>query len=275
MGKTVTTLIRNNRLSNMGTATAGLTGKFLVGIALLALTSTNVLADKTDDMVNIGLKRATDAAASQKRIDGIADDTDKTVAKYHQERKVVDGLKVYNDRMRRTLTAQELAMTKLEKSIDDASLIERQIVPLMLRMIEGLDQFIAADIPYKRAEREARITRIRGYLTNANISAAERFRQVLEAYSIENAYGKSIDVYQDTLALDSGELTVNVLQVGRTGLYYQTLDGQVSGYWDKRESKWQPLDSSYNEGITMSIRISQGKESKNLMNLPLPSPELL
>jgi hypothetical protein len=226
-------------------------------------------------MVNVGLKRATDAAASQKRIDEIADATDKVVSKYQQERKVVDGLKVYNDRMRRTLTAQKVAMTKLEKSIDDASLIERQIVPLMLRMIEGLDQFIAADIPYKRVEREERITRIRSYLTNANISAAERFRQVLEAYSIENAYGKSIDVYQDTLALDLGELTVNVLQVGRTGLYYQTLDGQVSGYWDKRESKWLALDSSYNEGITMSIRIIQGKESNALMNLPIASPEVL
>jgi len=275
MGKTVTTFINISRLSILGTVVRDLTGKVLVGIALLALTSANVMADKTDDILNIGLKRGKDAAASQKRIDDIADSTDKVVGKYHQERKVVEGLKVYNDRMRRTLTAQEVAMTKLEKSIDDASLIERQIVPLMLRMIEGLDQFIAADIPYKRAEREERIQRIRGYLTNANISAAERFRQVLEAYSIENAYGKSIDVYQDTLALDSGELTVNVLQVGRTGLYYQTLDGLVSGYWDKRETGWIALDSSYNEGITNAIRITQGKETKGLMSLPLPSPEVL
>ena len=275
MGKTVTTLISISRLTKTGVAVRGLTARVLVGTALIVLTPASVLADKTDDMVNIGIKRGADAAASQKRIDEIADSTDKVVSKYHQERKVVDGLKVYNDRMRRTLTAQEVAMTKLEKSIDDASLIERQIVPLMLRMIEGLDQFIAADIPYKRSEREARITRIRGYLTNANISAAERFRQVLEAYSIENAYGKSIDVYQDTLALDSGELTVNVLQVGRAGLYYQTLDGQVSGYWDKRDTAWKALDSSFNEGITMAIRITQGKESKGLMNLPILSPEVL
>jgi hypothetical protein len=247
--------------------------KSVLSIALLAMIPFNVWADKIDDIINSGNSRAKAGAASQNRIDDIADATDKIVSQYHQQRKVVEGLKVYNDRLRRTLKAQEEAMAKLERSIEDASLIERQIVPLMLRMIEGLDRFVAADIPFKRDEREARIERIRGYLTNANISAAERFRQVLEAYSIENSYGTSIDVYSDTLSLGSGDLTVNILQVGRSGLYYQTLDGAVSGYWDKAEGSWKELDSSHNEGISQAIRITQGKECKGLMTLPLVAPE--
>jgi len=285
MGKTGTAFFVDSSLSNAGDTIKSATfsrvnksslTRALVGTAILVFTSTSVLADKTDDIVNLGLKRSKDAAASQVRIDTISEATDKVISKYQQESKVVDGLKVYNDRMRRTLKAQEVAMGKLETSIDDASLIERQIVPLMLRMIEGLDQFIAADVPYKRAEREERISRIRGYLTNANISAAERFRQVLEAYSIENAYGKSLDVYRDTLNLDSGDLTVNVLQVGRVGLYYQTLDGLVSGYWDRKNNKWVALDSSFNGGITKTIRIVLGKESnKQLMPLPIAAPESL
>lgn len=246
--------------------------KSVIALAVCALVPIGAWADKTDDIVNSGIARAQAGAASQKRIDDISEATDKIISQFHQQRKVVEGLKVYNDRLRRTLTAQELAMNKLEKSIEDASLIERQIVPLMMRMIEGLDKFVEADLPFKIAERRARIGRIRGYLTNANISAAERFRQVLEAYSTENAYGTSIDVYTETLALESGELTVNVLQVGRAGLYYQTLDGLVSGYWDKASKTWKSLDSSYNEGIANAIRISQGKESKGLMTLPIVAP---
>ena len=213
----------------MGTAVQTLLGRTsfvgnsLVGIVLFALLPLNVSADQTDDIVNSGISRQKAGAVSQKNIDDIADATDKIISQFHQQRKVVDGLKVYNDRLRRTLRAQEDAMGKLQRSIEDASLIERQIVPLMLRMIEGLDRFVAADIPFKKDLREARIARIRGYLTNANVSAAERFRQVLEAYSIENGYGQTIAVYTDTLNLDAGELTVNVLQVGRSGLYYQTL----------------------------------------------------
>ena len=247
--------------------------KSLICLALLALTPHSAWADKTDDIVSRNLSRMKSGAASQKKIDDIADRTDKIVSKFQQESKVVENLKIYNDRMRRTLTAQENAMAKLERSIEDASLIERQIVPLMMRMIEGLDKFVAADIPFKKKERVARIARIRGYLTNANISAAERFRQVLEAYSTENAYGATIDVYPDTLPLPGGELTVNVLQIGRSGLYYQTFDGDVSGYWDAGSKEWQELDSSHNEGISQAIRIALNKESPGLMTLPIAAPQ--
>ncbi len=247
----------------------------LLGSALLLTASPYTLADKTDDIVNRGLNRQTSASASQKRIDDIADATDKIVSQFHQQRKVVEGLKIYNDRLRRTLTAQEEAMTKLERSIEDASLIERQIVPLMLKMIDGLDTFIQADLPFQREQRNERIARIRSYLDNANISAAERFRQVLSAYAIENDFGKSIGVYTEAVDLPAGNLTVNVLQVGRAGLYYQTLDGAQSGYWDKAAGQWVDLDSSHNEGITKAIRITQDKESPDLMDLPLTAPEAL
>lgn len=244
-----------------------------LGSALLLTATPVVFADKTDDIVNRGLNRIKTATASQKRIDDIADATDKVVSQYQQQAKVVEGLKIYNERLQRTLTAQQDAMNRLETSIEEASLIERQIVPLMLKMIDGLDSFIAADLPFQKEARTERIGRIRSYLDNANISAAERFRQVLSAYSIENDFGKSIGLYTETLDLGEKQLTVNVLQVGRAGLYYQTLDGQESGYWDKAAGQWVALDSSHNEGIAQAIRITQDKESPDLMTLPLAAPE--
>jgi len=247
----------------------------LVGAALIALTPMAALADRTDDIVANNKKRLEAGAASQKRIDDISEKTEKIVAEYHQQRKNVEVLKKFNERLRRTLVAQENAMKKLEQSIEDASLIERQIVPLMLSMIDGLEQFIAADIPFKLEERRARLVRIKGYLTNANISAAERFRQVLEAYSTENAYGQSIDTFTEELQLDGTAKTVNILQIGRAGLYYQTSDGAQSGYWDKAAKKWASLDESHNAGISKAIRITQGKEVNDLMTLPIAAPEAI
>ncbi len=232
-------------------------------------------ADATDDIVNSGTARSQAGAASQARIDQISEATEAIIRRYQQQAKLVEGLRAYNDRMRRTLTAQEEAMITLERSIEDASLIERQIVPLMLRMIEGLDTFVKADMPFQKEEREARVERIRGYLTNANISAAERFRQVLQAYSIEAGYGKTLNVYTDNLQVEGQELAVNILQLGRTGLYYQTLDGTTSGHWDRETNSWQPLGSSFNEGINHAIRVIQGKEpSETLLDLPIAAPEV-
>lgn len=249
--------------------------KSVISIALLAIMPSFAYADKVDDLIAKGKSRIKAGAASQKRIDDLSEQADKVIAEYQKELKSIETLKAYNDQLRRTTNAQKEAMLKLEQSIEDASLIERQIVPLMQRMIEGLDKFIAVDLPFKLDERNARIERIRSYLTNANITAAERFRQVLAAYSTETAYGQSIDVYTEELSLSEGSLTVNILQVGRAGLYYQTLDGTNSGYWDKNAKSWVALDSSHNEGITSAIRIAQGKESKDLMRLPIAAPEAI
>ena len=246
----------------------------LAALALSASVVSNSYADATDQLISSGAARAKASAASQARVDQISDNIEKVFRKYQQESKVVENLKAYNDRMRRTLTAQEKAIVDLERSIEDASLIERQIVPLMMRMIEGLDRFVAADLPFEREKRLERVERIRGYLTNANISAAERFRQVLQAYSIEAGYGKTLNVYTDTLTVDGEELSVNVLQVGRTGLYFQTLDGSRSGHWNKSAGVWEELGSSHDDGINHAIRVVQGKEpAESLLKLPVAAPE--
>jgi len=241
----------------------------IVGVALVAI------ADRTDDIVANNKKRLEAGAASQKRIDDTSEKTEKIVAEYHQQRKNVEVLKKFNERLRRTLTAQENAMAKLEKSIEDASLIERQLVPVMRSMIDGLERFIAADIPFKLDERRARIARIRSFLTNANISASERFRLVLDAYSIESDYGQGTDTFIQELQLDGVTKTVTILQIGRAGLYYQTADGAQSGYWDKQSKQWAALDASHNPGITQAIRITQGKEVQDLMTLPIAAPEAI
>jgi len=245
----------------------------VIGFALVSLVPLSAWAEPTEDIVKAGVARSKAAVASQKRIDKLSEDTEKVISRFHQQRKSVEVLKQFNDRLRRTLEAQQVAVAKLERSIEDASLIERQIVPLMLRMISGLDKFIEVDIPFKLEERRARVQRIRGYLTNANIAAAERFRQVLDAYSTESNYGKTIDVYTEELDLQGSKRTVNVLQVGRAGLYYQTIDGTESGYWDKEGGEWKTLEASHNEGIAQAIRISQGKASSDLMSLPIIAPE--
>jgi hypothetical protein len=251
----------------------GFTISFAICFGAVTLLPSAAWAELTDDVINSGMQRTRDAIASQQTIDDLQDATDKIITQYQTQEKAVESLTRYNDRLRRTLDAQQVAMSNLERSIEDASLIERQIVPLMLRMISGLERFIGSDAPFKLFERQDRVERIKGYLTNANISAAERFRQVLGAYSIENGYGNSIDVYSDTLDLTGESLSVNVLQVGRSGLYYQTLDGDRSGFWDKSVGTWSELDSSFNAGITRAIRITQGKESTGLMLLPITAPE--
>jgi hypothetical protein len=103
---------------------------------------------------------------------------------------------------------------------------------------------------------------------------AEKFRKVMEAFQIENDYGRTIEAYEETLTLgDQGERLVDVLRVGRIGLYYQTPDGQVTGMWDQDAGQWVVLGNEYRNPIREGLRIAKKQVAPELLLLPVPGPE--
>jgi hypothetical protein len=156
------------------------------------------------------------------------------------------------------------------------TVIQRQITPLVIRMIDGLEQFVALDKPFHLRERQERLAFLRANLDRADVTTAEKFRQVLEAYKIENEYGRKIDAYKDTIQIDGADREVNVLRVGRIALLFQTTDLAVSGYWDSGKSSWEKLDSNeYRSAIQNGIRMANKQASIDLLTLPIAAPETL
>ena len=105
-------------------------------------------------------------------------------------------------------------------------------MPLMIRMLDGLEQFIQLDLPFLLEERLDRVERLRVLMERADVTLAEKFRRLTEAFQIENDFGRTIEIYKDALVLDGANLEVNVLRLGRIGLYYQTNDASSTGRWD-------------------------------------------
>jgi hypothetical protein len=232
--------------------------------------SASVQANNINSVVNSGLSRVAAAKASQKRVDALADKIEKLVFQYQTEKKVVESLKAYNDRLNRTVEAQRQAMENLNLSLGQLREIERQITPLMIRMNDAMDEFIQLDIPFQIEERLARQARIKGYMDNIKISVAERFRLVLEAYNQENRFGKTISHYFDKVSFNGKDLEVDVLRVGRVGLYFQTQDQQISGIWDNESRTWKELPASSNAQLRYAIEVAQQKVSVDLLkNIPL------
>lgn len=165
-------------------------------------------------------------------------------------------------------------MTQLEKSIGDITVMERQVQPLILRMLNGLDQFVGLDVPFHLDERKSRVEMLRNNQERADISVSEKFRQILEAYKIESEFGRKVTTYEDTLIVGGQEREVNVLQVGRVALMYQTKDGEMSGAWDQQQRAWVELDSGqYRASIRDGIKIAKKQASIGIMKMPVLSPE--
>jgi hypothetical protein len=171
------------------------------------------------------------------------------------------------------IDSQHGEMTQVQGELDRIDLVSRDVTPLMLRMIEALDQFVSLDVPFLPEERQERIREIRTMMRRADVSDAEKFRRIMEAYQIENEYGRTIEAYRSTLERGDREVTVDFLRVGRIALVYQTLDEADAGAWDQETRSWVPLDSSYRSAILQGLRIARKQAAPDLIRLPLPPPE--
>lgn len=227
-----------------------------------------------DHVITVGEARIRDAKKSQTRIDRLAAETNDLLQDYKTVMKQVDGLRVYNARLEKQIDGQLRRIASLEKSVDEATVIQRQITPLLLRMLDGLDKFVELDVPFQVEERQDRIEMLRNNVDRSDISIAEKFRQVLEAYKIENEYGRTVESYKGVVDISGSERDVNFLRIGRIGLMYQTTDGEQSGAWDKTQGQWMELDEGeYRGAIQKGLRIARKQASIDIMKLPIPAPE--
>ena len=239
-----------------------------------ALMGSVAMAEQTlESVLQAGQAKTTLAQESQKRIDRLAQETDDLTQEFKSQNKLIDDLRVFNTQMEKQVAKQLTVVTELDQSIEKVTVIERQIQPLIFRMLDSLEQFVNLDKPFSLEERKENIAMLRTNQDRADISVSEKFRQVLEAYKIESAYGNTISAYKTTLNLDGQDREVNVLRVGRISLMYQTTDAQSSGYWDVAQKAWLPLDSSYNSEILKGLKIARDQATKDIMTMPIQAPE--
>ena len=260
--------MNTHRLNKLRAATL-----LLFGI-LLAVSPLSHADEKLQAILQVGQANNASSAKSQIRIDQIAEETRALLSDFKTVNKQIDGLKVYNARLRKQIKNQLRRMDEIEQSILQVTVIQRQMMPLVIRMIDGLELFVELDVPFHIDERRQRIAFLRGNLDRSDISVAEKFRQVLESYKIENEYGRKIDAYKGSVEIDGVERDVNFLRVGRIALLYQTTDTDVSGAWDQASRSWIEVDDGeYRNAILKGLRIARKEASIDLINLPVTAPE--
>ena len=231
-------------------------------------------AQSIDPIVEVGKQRAVAAKASQAKIDRLADEAANLLSDYKTVMKQVDGLKVYNARLERQIANQEKRITDIDASISEASVIQRQIPPLVTRMLDGLEQFIQLDMPFDLDTRLGNIEAVRANMDRSDVTSAEAYRQVLELYSIELQYGRGIESYSDSIDLNGAEREVDILRIGRVALVYQSTDGAETGAWNRETQSWEELAAGdYASAVRKGVRIAKKQATIELLNMPVSAPE--
>ena len=247
-----------------------------ISVALFATTviaaSGSVFAQSVDQILQAEDRRLNLAQQSQERINNIVEGTRSLEDDYRSINKEIDGLKVYNRLMVAQTNGQAAVLEDIALSMDQVDVINRQIFPMMERMIDGLEQSVALDVPFLMEERTKRVNTLKDTMERSDVSVAEKFRKVMEAYQIENEYGTSSETYTQSITNDEGVTrSYNMLRVGRIGLYYQSDDAKITGRWDNEIRDWVEDDSARTE-IRKGIRIAKQLIAPELIVIPVSAP---
>ncbi len=226
------------------------------------------------DKIEQALKATIDAnrasADSQRRIDGLDDSTRTMLERYRAATWQAQQLSVYAKQLEQLLGAQQAEKTSLQQQLVEIERTERELTPLMLRMLDSLDKFVTLDLPFLKQERRERVDNLKRLMADPEATSAERYRRLLEAYQIEIDYGRSLGVERAQVGSEGTAREVDVLRVGRASLFYLTLDGEEAGRWDAPAKRWEPLENEWRGSIRKGLRMAREITAPDVLHLPMP-----
>ncbi|MEO1245803.1 MAG: DUF3450 domain-containing protein [Pseudomonadota bacterium] len=238
------------------------------------MASTAVAQQSVEDAVDIQSDSIEASAAVQRRIDELDDATREMLEEYRQAMAQVSDLDAYNTQLEGLVATQRTELADYERQFDEIEITKRRILPLIVRQIEVLEEFVGLDMPFLERERALRIDELQKLMSRPEVPTSEKYRRVSEAYQIELDYGHTIEAYEAELN-DNGDTprTVNFLRFGRLGLYYMTLDGLEIGFYNNVSDQWEQLGSEYLQSLDRAIRIARKQLPPDLVRLPVTAPE--
>lgn len=249
-------------------------GALLLVCALGGMLSANLAVGQSiDGVLKAEQQRIKQAQKYQDQIDKIAKQTRAKFDDYQKVLKDIDGLVVYNKVQQNLINNQNQKLADLHDSMEKVSVIERQILPLMTHMIDGLQQFVELDVPFLKKQRLAEVESLRQLINRADVTTAEKFRNVMQAWQDEIDYGRTSETYKGEVTVKGQTLSVNFLRIGRLALVYMTPDGSRAGMWNKDTRSWQPLGREYLKSIRKGFNVVNQNGNPQMFMIPVPAPE--
>ncbi|MEO1243305.1 MAG: DUF3450 domain-containing protein [Pseudomonadota bacterium] len=217
-------------------------------------------------------RTARDTATSQQRIDQLDDQTAALLNDYRANLKQLEAARRYNASLNRNIEAQNREIARLQEDIENVEGLQRAMQPLMEDMVERFGEIVNADIPFRVEERSARATRLASILDNPAMSAAQRYRLIVEAYQIEDEAGRTIGYYDGEIGDGESALSGEFLQIGRIALIFKTPDDSVLRIWDNDQRDWVNLERSYLQDVKFALRMAKEQTAPDIFFAPVKPP---
>lgn len=241
--------------------------------AFLLFVSFSSPADEVIQAHQLEKKNISETAASQQRINSSSDLAFALKADIEALQAEVDSLTIYRDHLESLVQSQEQEMRSLDEQLAQIDTTKRSVVPLMYRMLDGLKAIIESDKPIRLQARQQRLDKLEAMMGKANISDAEKYRRILEAYQIELDYGTKLGHFTGSILADGANREAEQLYIGRVVLVARSLDLQHFWSWDTQQARWLPLPAELGPEVNKAFAIANKQASPALLTLPVSLKE--
>jgi FtsZ-binding cell division protein ZapB len=244
---------------------------YIIAVLCAPLFSQSIVEDENIVKDTIGISTASieKSGLTQEQIVKLDEQTRILLAEYQSTSKEYDSLKLYNDQVQKIINSQIDEIESILIKIDELDQTNQRIVPFMLRMIDGLENFIQLDLPFLLDERRDRLNNLKVTMDRGDISTSEKFRLIIEAYKTELEYGRTIEAYRDNILIDDVETSADFLRIGRIALTYLTVDGSKGGYWDTNSQSWEKASSSIKRSTADALKVASKQAPPALIKIPV------
>lgn len=171
--------------------------------------------------------------------------------------------------MQNMLASQQEQLAAIAEQSASLDVTIEQVGELIDRMYAEIEAFIAADLPFHQDVRQESLARLRDQiLPNFETSISEKFRRLLELYTIELEYGRTIEAYEGQV----DGAPADIVRLGRVSLMYKKKDSGEVGYWDRDQGAWVQ-NPRYARNIEAALRVAKEESVPDLIIVPVPTPD--
>ncbi|MBT8137643.1 MAG: DUF3450 domain-containing protein [Gammaproteobacteria bacterium] len=240
----------------------------LATLALLLLLTVTSQAQTPSQAIEQTLQLNRQALSAQQQIDRLYEQRRQATEELNLVKQTGSAGALQQQQLQQQLSLLRDGLTAVEDQIAAVNETQTGLLRLLTAMVGALEQFVALDLPFDQDQRRARLVDLRVALRSASLSVTEKYQAVVAAYLDEIRLGSTNAVSQQLISGPRGSRQVEVLRLGRAGLWYVTPDDRDAGYWDPRQGRW--IEGSADPGqVRAGIRVIRQTASPRPVTLPL------
>ncbi|MEM9422035.1 MAG: DUF3450 domain-containing protein [Pseudomonadota bacterium] len=245
---------------------------FLGSVALVAVMGATPASAQFRAALDVSRSAVQEGARSQQTIENLDAQAAELLGDYRASLKQRDVLRRFNASREREVQNQLEEIAGLEQDVENIQGLQRAVLPLLEDMGAELTAFVNADLPFLQGERQQRLARLQAIMEDSTQTAASRYNLILEAYQIENEYGRTMEAYTGEIDNDGAALTVDFLRVGRLALLYKSADDSVLRIYNRETGQFDDLDKKFLAEVRRGIRMANEQTPPDLLSIPVPAP---